>query len=267
MCRALAAFSIVACLQAAAASENVIVLQSTTSTQNSGLYDAILPEFSAQTGIEVRVVAVGSGQALRNAADCNGEVVIVHHPAAEQAFLDAGHANQRFKLMRNDFVIVGPGDDPAVIGSTDNAELALARIAAMRHPFVSRGDDSGTHSREIKIWQRAGIAPAGSWYRETGAGMGATLNIAVGMDAYALTDRSTWIRFGNKLRHWILFEGGPDLSNQYSIMKVDDGRCRGLNADAAQLFTRWMLSPAGQRAIGAFTVSGTQLFEPNAAPE
>ena len=267
MLRALAAFFVTACLPAAVASENVIVLQSTTSTQNSGLYDAILPEFTAVTGIEVRVVAVGSGQALRNAADCNGEIVIVHHPAAEQVFLDAGYADRRFKLMRNDFVIIGPGDDPAGISSAGNAELAMVRIAAAQHPFVSRGDDSGTHSRELKIWQRASIAPTGSWYRETGAGMGATLNIAVGMDAYALTDRSTWIRFGNKLHHQILFTGGSDLSNQYSIMAVNHEMCRGLNADAAQNFMQWMLSNAGQRAIRDFTVGGVQLFEPNAEPE
>ena len=267
MRRALAAALIIACPQAAAASNNYIVLQSTTSTQNSGLYDSILPLFTAQTGIEVRVVAVGSGQALRNAADCNGEVVIVHHPDAERGFLEAGYADQRFKLMRNDFVIVGPGGDPAGVAGAKGADLAMARIAAAQHPFVSRGDNSGTHSREIRIWRQAGIEPAGSWHRETGAGMGATLNIAVGMGAYTLTDRSTWLRFGNKMRHQILFEGEPDLSNQYSIMAVNNELCPDINADAARMFLRWMLSDAGQRGIRAFTVDGVRLFEPNAEPE
>ncbi len=254
------------CGFAAEAESSRIILQSTTSAQNSGLYDAILPQFTAESGIDVRVVAVGSGQALRQASDCNGEAVIVHDPAAEKAFLDAGFASRRFDLMRNDFVIVGPEKDPAEIAVAGSAAEAFARIAAGRHPFVSRGDDSGTHSRETEIWSQAGIVPQGSWLRETGAGMGATLNIAAGMDAYTLTDRATWIRFGNKLNHEIHFEGGDDLLNLYSVMVVDAARCRGINSAGARIFLNWLLSEAGQKAIGAFSVNGMQLFEPVAPP-
>ena len=264
MRRTLLPLLMAACGLAAAAQDGHIVLQSTTSTQNSGLYDAVLPLFTADTGIEVRVVAVGSGQALRHAADCNGEAVIVHDPGAELAFLEAGFADQRFELMQNDFVIVGPAGDPAGISAAPSVSDAFTRIASGRHPFVSRGDNSGTHSREAEIWKQAGIEPAGLWHRETGAGMGATLNIAVGMDAYTLTDRATWIRFGNKSGHDIRFEDRGELKNIYSIMAVSGTRCGGINAAGAKSFLEWMLSDAGQKAIGAFAVDGVPLFEPTA---
>lgn len=239
-----------------------IILQSTTSTQNSGLYDVLLPLFTAETGIEVRVVAVGSGQALRHAADCNGEAVIVHDPEAERAFIEAGFANERFELMRNDFVIVGPSDDPAEISTAVSAARAFSQISSSQHPFVSRGDNSGTHSREKRIWRLAGIQPSGSWHRETGAGMGPTLNIAVGMDAYALTDRATWISFNNKMSHRIFFSGSDELTNIYSIMVVNAAHCPNSNTTAAMSFLNWMLSETGQNAIGAFTVDGQVLFKP-----
>lgn len=246
---------------ATSADSRHIVLQSTTSTQNSGLYDSILPRFTAQTGIEVRVVAVGSGQALRQASDCNGEVVIVHDPEAELHFLDAGFASQRFELMRNDYVIVGPANDPAQVQMSHSVPDAFQRIAENEYVFVSRGDNSGTHNREIELWAKANFTPQSDWYRETGSGMGATLNIAVGMDAYALTDKATWIRFGNKRDHSILFEGGDDLLNIYSIMPVNSLQCRFINAEDAKIFVDWMISEQGQEAINSFTEDGIQLFE------
>ncbi|MCY3879351.1 MAG: substrate-binding domain-containing protein [Rhodobacteraceae bacterium] len=248
-----------------AACDSFIILQSTTSTQNSGLYDSILPRFSAETGIEVRVVAVGSGQALRNASDCNGEVVITHDPAAEAEFVNAGFASRRHDLMRNDFVLIGPGDDPGDAQSAGDIISAMRHLADGKFPFVSRGDNSGTHRRELQLWNLAGLNPAGSWYRETGTGMGATLNIAVGMNTYALTDRATWLRFGNRQHHRILFEGGSELANQYSIMAVDPQRCPGINAEAADIFLRWMLSQSGQAAIASFTLGDVILFEPNSS--
>lgn len=245
---------------AAQGNDNFIILQSTTSAQNSGLYDAILPIFTSETGINVRVIAVGSGQALRQAADCNGEIVIVHDPQAERAFVKAGFAAQRFELMHNDYVIIGPADDPANIALSDQPAEAFSRIAAMQFPFVSRGDQSGTHRREKEIWT---VQPTGSWYRETGAGMGATLNIAVGMNAYTLTDRASWMKFGNKQRHQIQLEGHQTFLNQYSIMIVNKTRCPGLNLTGAQIFLDWMLSATGQKAIGAFVIEGRQAFKPS----
>ncbi len=244
-----------------------IILQSTTSTQNSGLYEAILPQFTAATGIEVRVVAVGTGQALRNARNCDGDVVIVHARAAEEAFVAAGYGLERHNLMYNDFVIVGPGDDPAGVAGAGSAAEALRAIARARAPFASRGDDSGTHKKEMALWAAAGLDPlaaSGAWYRETGSGMGATLNAAVGMRAYALTDRATWISFANKDDFRILFEGDPALFNQYGIIMANPANCPDVKAEAARRFIGWMLSEAGQRAIAAYRMGGQQLFYPNA---
>lgn len=239
-----------------------IVLQSTTSAHNSGLYDFILPQFTASLGIEVRVVAVGSGQALRNASDCNGEVIVVHDPIAEQAFISTGFAAERIDLMYNNYVIVGPGEDPADIFSAQSTADAFGRIAAGHHAFVSRGDNSGTHSHEKNIWNQVGVMPQPKWHHETGAGMGATLNIAVGMNAYTLTDKATWIQFGNKQNHIILFEGDDDLVNLYSIITVNEERCETINSDDAQIFLNWMISKDGQNAIGDFKTDGFQLFQP-----
>ncbi len=244
-----------------------IILQSTTSTQNSGLYEAILPRFTEATGIEVRVVAVGTGQALRNARNCDGDVVIVHARAAEEEFVAAGYGLERRDLMYNDFVIVGPGDDPAGVAGAGSAAEALRAIARARAPFASRGDDSGTHKKEMALWAAAGLDPlaaSGTWYRETGSGMGATLNTAVGMGAYALSDRATWIAFANKDDFRILFEGDPALFNQYGIIMVNPANCPDVKAGPAQRFIDWMLSPEGQRAIAAYRMGGQQLFHPNA---
>ena len=247
-----------------------IVVQSTTSTQNSGLFAHLLPLFTAKTGIEVRVVAVGTGQAIRNAANGDGDVLLVHDKPAEEAFVAEGHGVGRADVMYNDFVIVGPGADPAGVAGMTDAVAALETIAARGAAFASRGDDSGTHRAERALWPEAGRdvdAASGSWYRETGSGMGATLNASVGMGAYAMTDRATWTAFGNKGGHRILVEGDPKLFNQYGIIRVDEARHPGVRSGPAQAFVDWILSPEGQAAIADFEINGQQLFFPNAAPD
>nr|WP_231703969.1 substrate-binding domain-containing protein [Cochlodiniinecator piscidefendens] len=244
-----------------------IVVQSTTSTANSGLYDAILPQFEAESGIEARVVAVGTGQALNNARNCDGDVLLVHAKSAEEQFVAEGYGTERFDVMYNDFIIVGPGVDPAHLNDAENASVALSSISATGETFVSRGDESGTHQKERALWEVAGIDTEennGDWYRETGSGMGATLNAAVAMGAYTMTDRATWLAFGNRNTHEILFEGDPVLFNQYGIIAVNPEVCPNVRSEQAQVFVDWMLSDAGQSAIGAYTRDGEQLFFPNA---
>ncbi|QBF32414.1 substrate-binding domain-containing protein [Thalassococcus sp. S3] len=250
------------------ADESFIVVQSTTSTQNSGLFDAILPQFFEETGIEVRVVAVGTGQALRNAENGDGDVLFVHARAAEERFVEEGHGVSRADVMYNDFVIVGPPADPAGIAGARDVVDALGAIAAAEAPFASRGDDSGTHKAELALWAETDAdvtAASGQWYRETGLGMGATLNTAIGMGAYTMTDRATWIAFGNKGAHGIMVEGDPRLFNQYGIILVNPERHPHVKADMGQDFVDWILSEAGQGAIAAYKVEGQQLFFPNAA--
>ncbi|MEM6489423.1 MAG: substrate-binding domain-containing protein [Pseudomonadota bacterium] len=253
---------------ARAADQRAILLQSTTSTANSGLYDHLLPRFTAETGIAVRVVAVGTGQAIRNARNCDGDVLLVHARAAEEAFVAAGFGTARHDLMVNDFVIVGPAADPAGIAGMTDAAAALARIAAAGARFASRGDDSGTHSRERALWaaaERDPVAASGTWYREMGTGMGATLNAAVGMGAYTLTDRATWVSFANKADFAVLVAGDPALVNQYGVIAVSSDACPKVNAAGSRRFVDWLLSDAGQGAIAAHRVDGEQLFFPNAA--
>ena len=218
---ALAAFALIG---PAAALDQFIVVQSTTSTRNSGLYDHILPMFTEKTGIEVRVVAVGTGQAIRNAANGDGDVLFVHAKPAEEKFVADGHGVARFDVMHNDFVIVGPPSDPAGVAGMTDAVAALTKLAEAEAPFASRGDDSGTNKAELRLWKEAGIdveAASGGWYRETGSGMGATLNTGTGMGAYVMTDRATWIAFGNKGDYRIAVEGDPRLFNQYGIILVN----------------------------------------------
>ncbi len=244
-----------------------IIVQSTTSTQNSGLYDHLLPRFEAESGIEVRVVAVGTGQAIKNAGNCDGDVLLVHAKAAEEAFVAEGKGKARSDLMYNDFVLVGPRDDPAGIAGMTEVTAALAKIAEAEVPFASRGDDSGTHKKEMALWTAAGVDPveaSGTWYREAGSGMGATLNVGSGMGAYVMTDRATWIKFGNKGDFEILVEGDPSLFNQYGVIAVSPEHCPNVKAEAAQRFVDWLLSPAGQKAIDAYRVDGKQLFFGNA---
>lgn len=252
---------------AAQAQDEFIILQSTTSTQNSGLYEAILPQFTEASGIEVRVVAVGTGQAIRNAMNCDGDVLFVHDRPSEEAFVAEGYGTQRYDVMVNDFVIVGPESDPAGIAGMADSEAALAKIAEADAPFASRGDDSGTHRQELALWQDAGVdveAVSGTWYRETGSGMGPTINIAVGMDAYALTDRATWVTHQNKGDFDILVEGDEELLNQYGVVQVNPEKCPNVKAELAQEFIQWLLSVEGQKAIADHRVEGQQLFFPNA---
>ena len=252
---------------ATVAAAEFILLQSTTSTQNSGLYEHLLPEFEKKTGIQVRVVAVGTGQAIKNAGNCDGDLLLVHAKAAEEAFVADGRGKQRRDVMYNDFVLVGPSSDPAAIGGSTEVGAALERIANSRSAFASRGDDSGTHKKELALWSDIGVDPqvhSGSWYRETGSGMGATLNLAVGMDAYVLTDRATWISFGNQADHRILVEGDPALFNQYGVVTIDPAHCPNVKEEAVERFVEWLLGPEGQAAIAGFRLDGQQLFYPNA---
>ena len=244
-----------------------ITLQSTTSTQNSGLLDEILPRFEGASGIEVRVVAVGTGQALENARRGDGDALLVHAREEEEAFVAEGFGTERRDVMYNDFVIVGPEADPAGVRGRTDAVAALRAIAEARAPFLSRGDDSGTHKAEMALWEAAGVdaeAASGGWYREAGQGMGATLNVGIGMGAYVLTDRATWVAFGNRDGFEILVEGDPALFNQYGVVPVSAERHPNVKAREAQAFADWITGPEGQAAIAAFRVDGQQVFFPNA---
>ena len=249
------------------AAEKAIILQSTTSTANSGLYDFILPKFTAQAGIKVHVVAVGTGQAIKNARNGDGDVLLVHAKSAEERFVADGYGVERFDVMYNDFILVGPPADPAGIGGMKNAGSALKKIAATRSIFASRGDNSGTHKKEMALWKDAGIDPtqaSGTWYRETGSGMGATLNVAVGMGAYALTDRGTWISFRNKGDFRVAVEGDKNLFNQYGVILVNPQKHANVKAAEGQAFIDWILGQEGQSLIGRYQLGGQQLFFPNA---
>jgi len=253
--------------QTAAAGDKFIVVQSTTSTQNSGLFDYLLPIFQKKSGIEVRVVAVGTGQAIKNAANGDGDVLFVHSRPSEEKFVADGLGVSRSDVMYNDFVIVGPADDPAGVAGSGNVIEALKRIAAAEAPFASRGDDSGTHKAELRLWKAAGIDPAdasGKWYRETGSGMGATLNTGTGMGAYVMTDRATWIAFGNKGDHAIAVQGDDRMFNQYGVILVNPKVHGHVKAEMGREFIDWLLSKDGQKAIANYKVDGQQLFFPNA---
>lgn len=264
---ALVAAGLLAISGTVAKAAEFITVASTTSTQNSGLFDAILPQFTAKTGIEVHVVAVGTGQAIKNAKNGDADVLFVHHRPSEEAFVKDGFGVKRHDVMMNDFIVIGPDNDPAKAKGLASAPDALTAIAATKSPFVSRGDDSGTHKRELSLWKLAGIDPkaaSGTWYREAGAGMGATLNMAQGMGAYALTDRGTWISFKNKAGLDIAFEGGDALANPYGVILVDKLRHPHVKAEAGQKFIDWLVSDEGQNAIAAYRVKGEQLFFPTA---
>jgi len=267
---AVAAFILVAAGPGAPAnSGEAIIVQSTTSTQNAGFYGHVTPAFTAETGITVKVVAVGTGQALKNAGRCDGDLLIVHSRPAEDAFIAAGYGKARHDLMYNDYIIVGPRHDPATLREAGDISEALRRIVWTGAAFASRGDGSGTHQKELSLWQKLDLVPEampGGWYRETGNGMGATLNFAVQSDSYTLTDRATWLAFGNKIKHHILFEGDPSLFNQYGIVTIDPQHCPAANHSAAARFTDWLLGPDGQRLIGTLRRGGQQLFVPNATP-
>ena len=249
------------------AAERFITVASTTSTENSGLFQAILPRFEQATGIAVRVVAVGTGQAIRMAERGDADVLFVHHRPSEERFVAGGFGIERHDVMYNDYVLVGPQDDPAAVGGRSDVVAALARIAAQRAVFVSRGDDSGTHKRELGLWRAAGIdveAASGSWYRESGAGMGTTLNIASGMGAYTLSDRGTWLNFSNKGDLVILVAGDQRLFNPYGVILVNPERHPHVKATDGQAFIDWLLSPDGQRAVAAYRIDGQPVFFPSA---
>jgi tungstate transport system substrate-binding protein len=253
----------------AQAADRFIILQSTTSTENSGLFAHLLPIFTAKTGIEVRVVAVGTGQAIKNASNGDGDVLLVHDRAAEDAFVADGFGVKRYDVMYNDFVIVGPASDPAKIAGETDAVAALGKIAAASLPFISRGDDSGTHKAELRLWKAAGVdvtASSGTWYREAGQGMGATINVASGSNAYVLSDRATWSAFKNKGELKILVQGDQRLFNPYGVVLVNPDKHPNVKAAEGQAFIDWIISPEGQAAIAAFRIEGEQQFFPAAKP-
>ena len=246
-----------------ASAQEFITVASTTSTENSGLFGHILPIFQNETGIQVRVVSQGTGQALETGRRGDADVVFVHARAQEEKFVAEGYGVQRFDVMYNDFVIVGPNDDPAGLRGAADAAAAMAAIAGAGSAFASRGDDSGTHVAEKNLWAAAGVEPAGSWYLSTGSGMGATLNTAAQVPAYALTDRGTWLSFQNRGPLEIVFEGDPVLFNPYGIILVNPERHPHVKAEQGQAFIDWIVSDAGQTAIASFTVDGEQLFFPS----
>ena len=251
------------------AEDKFIIVQSTTSTEQSGLFGHLLPLFTDKTGIEVRVVAVGTGQAIKNARNGDGDVLFVHSRPDEEKFVADGQGVKRFDVMYNDFVIVGPASDPAGVKGTSDVVTALQKIAAAKAPFASRGDDSGTHKAEQKLWQEAGVdakAASGTWYRETGSGMGPTLNTAAGMNAYVLTDRGTWLSFKNRGDLTVLVEGDKRLFNQYGVILVNPEQHPNVKADLGQQFVDWLISPEGQQAIASYKIDGEQLFFPSANP-
>ena len=251
----------------ALAQERSITVASTTSTEQSGLFGHILPIFTRETGIAVRVVALGTGQALDVGRRGDADVVFVHDRAAEERFVAEGFGGPRRHVMFNDFVITGPTVDPARIAGLGDTAEALRRIAAARAPFISRGDRSGTHAAELRLWQLAGIDPAtgrGQWYREVGQGMGPALNTAAAQGAYVLADRGTWLSFRNRQDQRILIEGDTRLFNQYGVMLVNAQRHPHVKAADGQRFIDWLLSAAGQAAIASYRINGEQLFFPNA---
>ncbi len=259
----LAALALVLSVPAQAANAEFVTLASTTSTQNSGLFDYLLPKFKAATGIGVRVVAVGTGAALNIARNGDADLLLVHHKASETKFVEDGYGLKRHVVMFNDYVIVGDRADPAGVAKASSAPAALEAIARARTPFVSRGDDSGTHKRERELWRHSAFPqPAGDWYREIGAGMGATLNMTAALGAYSLSDRGTWLSFKNRGNLTVLYQGDATLRNVYGLIQVSPRRHPHVKAAAAQKFVAWMMSEAGQTAIGEFRVNGKKLFHP-----
>ena len=243
-----------------------VILQSTTSTKNSGFYDYILPLIERDTGVTANVVAVGTGQAIKNAQRCDGDVLLTHAKASEEKFVKEGFGVKRSDLMYNDFVIVGPVNDPAGIHGSNDVSNALKTIAEKESLFASRGDDSGTHKAELRLWSASYTDPSkasGAWYLETGSGMGSTLNLAVGKGAYVLSDRATWINFANKQDFRIHVQGDERLFNQYGIILINPARCPLVKTKAGQAVIDWLLSKRGQTAIASYKVNGTQLFFPN----
>jgi tungstate transport system substrate-binding protein len=263
----LALLAVIFLAPAAAAEDKSIVVASTTSTQDSGLFGHILPLFKAKTGIDVKVIALGTGQALDTARRGDADVVFVHAKAQEEKFLAEGFGVKRHPVMYNDFVLIGPKSDPAGIKGSKDIVAALETIKEKQLPFISRGDKSGTHIAELNLWQVAGIdiaAAKGPWYKEIGQGMGAALNTASAADAYVLSDRGTWLSFKNKGDLVIAVEGDKRLFNQYGVMLVNPEKHPSVKTALGQQFIDWLVSPDGQRAIADYKINGEQLFYPDA---
>jgi tungstate transport system substrate-binding protein len=244
-----------------------IIVQSTTSTYNSGFYNYILPIIKSEINVVAHVVSVGTGAALKNAANCDGDVIIVHAKKRELDFVKKGFGLKRHNLMYNDFIIVGPKRNPAKINIIDDPIKAYTKIYKTSSIFISRGDDSGTHFKEMNIWKQANLNPikfSGDWYRETGSGMGTTLNLASGMGGYTLSDRASWINFNNKNDLRIIAEKNEVLFNQYGIIMVNPSKCPNVKFKNAKKFVNWLLSYKGQKAIKNFKLKDQQLFFPNA---
>ncbi|HEY7382476.1 MAG TPA: extracellular solute-binding protein [Beijerinckiaceae bacterium] len=250
-----------------AQAQKFITVASTTSTEQSGLFKHLLPIFEKKTGIEVRVVALGTGQSLDMGKRGDADVVFVHARSLEEKFIAEGFGVKRFPVMYNDFVLVGPKSDPAKVAGGKDITAALKKIKASSAPFVSRGDRSGTHNAELRLWKQAGIDIAtekGTWYRDTGSGMGPTLNTAAGMNAYALADRGTWLSFRNRGDLVVSVEGDKRLFNQYGVILVNPAKHPHVKKDMGQAFIDWLVSPEGQQAIADYKIGGQQLFFPNA---
>jgi tungstate transport system substrate-binding protein len=253
---------------ALAAQEKFITVASTTSTEQSGLFGYLLPIYEQQTGVKVRVVALGTGQALDVGRRGDADVVFVHARAAEEKFMAEGQGVKRYPVMYNDFVLIGPKNDPAKVAGSKDILAALKKIEAAQAPFVSRGDRSGTHMAELDLWKAAAVdidKSKGPWYRDTGQGMGPALNTAASMGAYVLADRGTWLAFKNRSDLTILVEGDKRLFNQYGVMLVNPEKHPNVKKDLGQQFIDWLVSPAGQKAIADYKIGGEQLFYPNAA--
>ena len=253
----------------AQAQQNFIVVASTTSTEQSGLFKHLLPVFEKVAAMQVRVVALGTGQALDLARRGDADVAFVHDTELELKFVADGHAVGRREVMYNDFILIGPKPDPARIAGGKDIVEGLKRVAASKSAFVSRGDRSGTHAAELRLWSLAGIDPQsgkGSWYRETGSGMGPALNTASAMNAYILADRGTWISFKNRGESTIVVEGDKRLFNQYGVMLVNPARHSHVKAELGNRFINWLVSAEGQKTIAAYQIDGQQLFFPNASP-
>jgi len=252
------------------AQEPFINVASTTSTEQSGLFKHLLPEFQKDTGIAVRVVAVGTGQALDIGKRGDADVVFVHDKAAEEKWLAEGNGVKRYPVMYNDFVLIGPKADPAHVAGGKDITVALKKVSEAKSPFVSRADKSGTHSAELRLWNDAGVDIAtakGPWYRETGSGMGPALNTAAGLDAYILSDRGTWLNFHNRGNLTIVVEGDKRLFNQYGVMLVNPAKHPNVKKDLGQKFIDWLVSERGRDVIASYKINGEQVFFPNAGTD
>lgn len=264
---AAATFAAIGFAASLAAQDKYITVASTTSTEQSGLFGYLLPIFEKQTGIDVRVVAVGTGQALDMGRRGDADVVFVHDATAERKFVQGGYGVNHKEVMYNDFVLIGPKTDPAKVASSKDVLTALQKIAKAKAPFVSRADKSGTHAAELRYWKAAGIdigKAKGPWYKETGSGMGPAMNTASSLNAYVLADRGTWLNFKNRGELAILVEGDKRLFNQYGVMLVNPAKHLHVKAELGTAFIDWIVSPEGQAAIAAYTINGEQLFFPNA---